>query len=359
MFTLRHYPSKLTPEMLDNYLQDGWFRMGQSIFTCRFLFCEVGLKSTVWSRLPLKGYTYTRSLRKIFRKNNERFRVEIGPASIDWAKEYLYQDYKANFKGRLAPSLSIALFDDQVFDIYNTYETRVYDGDRLIAFSFFDLGKKSIESIKGVYDVNYSKYSLGLYTMILEVEFGIANGYDYYYPGYFTPGYNAFDYKLRLGDQMEYFSWDVDGWLPITQFEQENVPHLEMEYALQKFGDELKEYGIASQVYWYPPYELEEDVFFPIPQGLRFPVFLQIFPENTNPYVIGAVYDWREGSYQLYRFKSRDILSEFFKSRFSKEIENKRVYANLLLSGKLIYRAQHSEELLSFILQQLSGGSKR
>ena len=40
------------------------------------------------------------------------------------------------------------------------------------------------------------KYSLGFYTMLLEIDFGIKSGAEYYYPGYVVPNYFKFDYKL-------------------------------------------------------------------------------------------------------------------------------------------------------------------
>ena len=38
MFTEKHVPDSITGEELDDYLDRGWYRMGQSIFTCHFLF---------------------------------------------------------------------------------------------------------------------------------------------------------------------------------------------------------------------------------------------------------------------------------------------------------------------------------
>ncbi len=40
MFTEKHHLNFLSPKDLDNYLQRGWFRMVQTVFTCQFLFFE-------------------------------------------------------------------------------------------------------------------------------------------------------------------------------------------------------------------------------------------------------------------------------------------------------------------------------
>ena len=43
------------------------------------------------------------------------------------------------------------------------------NNNKLVAFSVFDKGADSIQSIKGVYDYDYSEHSLGIYSMILEI----------------------------------------------------------------------------------------------------------------------------------------------------------------------------------------------
>ncbi|NJL75726.1 MAG: GNAT family N-acetyltransferase [Saprospiraceae bacterium] len=112
------------------------------------------------------------------------------PFHYHGSKELLYKKYKAeNFKNDIAVSLADALLDRQERNIYNTFECEIYDQEKLIAVSFFDLGATSISSIMGMYDPDYSDYSLGYYTMLLEIEYGQERGFEYYYPGYVTPGF--------------------------------------------------------------------------------------------------------------------------------------------------------------------------
>ena len=72
------------------------------------------------------------------------------------------------------------------------------DGFFYDVFSIFDKGSSALESIKGVWDPDYSSYSLGLYRMLLEEQYGQENNFKYYYPGYIAPGCPSFDYKRCL-----------------------------------------------------------------------------------------------------------------------------------------------------------------
>ena len=78
-------------------------------------------------------------------------------------------------------------------------EIAVYDGAELIAASYIDVGDRSMASILCIYSQKYKKYSLGIYTMLLEIDLAKRLGLDYYYPGYVLDQPSAFDYKLLLG----------------------------------------------------------------------------------------------------------------------------------------------------------------
>ena len=82
--------------------------------------------------------------------------------------------------------LSQFFYNNSIKSIFDTYEVAVYDGSKLIGLSYFDFGQKSVASLLSVYDVTdeYKKYSLGVYTMLLEVVYAQEQDKTYYYPGY-------------------------------------------------------------------------------------------------------------------------------------------------------------------------------
>jgi len=208
---------------LDKFLAKGWYRMGASIFTSHYIHYEKDLFSTIWLRNILNDYQPSKSLRKIFRKNNERFSYVIEPYSYTEELENLYQRYRTTFKGNIPESLSEYMMGSLESEVFDTRIVKVYDQDKLAAASIFDSGADSIASIFGFYDPEYGPLSLGLYTMLLEIEFCKANDLAIYYVGYFVPGNSRFDYKLRLGCQ-EYLDFKSDTWISIDEFKAEQTP---------------------------------------------------------------------------------------------------------------------------------------
>jgi hypothetical protein len=120
MFAEKHYPEILLPAELDTYLAKGWYRMGQTIFTTHFLCFGEQFYSAIWVRLPLDGYVFRKSLRKLVNRNDKLFRTEFGSVTLSREKEKLYLRYKAFFPGVLASSLKDALLDGEENNIYDT-----------------------------------------------------------------------------------------------------------------------------------------------------------------------------------------------------------------------------------------------
>ena len=90
MFSEIKYPGKVSPVRLDLYLQQGWRPMGQAIYTGHFSFFDDNrAHSTICIRLPLKGYTFRKSLRKLKNRNDREFSFRVRKAFIDQEKEQL------------------------------------------------------------------------------------------------------------------------------------------------------------------------------------------------------------------------------------------------------------------------------
>ena len=296
MFTEKHQLTSITGIELDRYLDKGWYRLGQLIFTTHFLFFGDNLYSPVWIRLPLSDYAFRKSLRKIKRNVEKNFRVEVRSGFVDSFKEELYQKFRHNFDGFLPPTLTFSLLEGHPFNIYNSMNVEVYHGKKLIAYSFFDVGEKSIASISAVYDPAYSNYSLGIYTLIREIEFGLDNGFEYYYPGYVVPGYGRFDYKLRVGkkEEVEFYNLKTRSWLKYSHFSNENIPVEILSKKLTELGLEMAKYNIACQILYYQDYDVnlfgaEKNRF------IESPLFLNVFIDLFQVPKFIVYYDiWKE-----------------------------------------------------------------
>lgn len=356
MFTEKHYLDSISRRQLDAHLAKGWYRMGQAIFTCSFLVFDSQLYSVIWIRLPLQEYRFRKSLRKIYNRNQKDFRIEQGPANLNLEKEALYQRYRRSFSGRLAPTLRTSLLDDTEYNIFETNEFRIYDGDQLIGFSFFDRGEHSLASIMGVYDPNYDKNSLGFFTMLLEIEWGIQNGLDYYYPGYIVPGYSRFDYKLRIGQEVEVeaFLEKDQTWVSYAAQKADPLPNKVMEEALKEIQDELRRQKIQTRLLLYPPYEANLLGYW-ILDYLEYPLILQCHLETKNPIRLILVYDFSLLLYRLFYCTTYDDLSDFFVCAPLPQHSEIQLQLELLIKEELVAETASKEQMMEIIAEHQRG----
>jgi arginine-tRNA-protein transferase len=100
MFVHAESPSYILPEELDTYLANGWFRMGQTIFTTQFLCFKDHLYNAIWLRVDLKKWEQDSYQQKLF-KRNTHFRTEIRKATYSDQHAQLFQKYKegVSFEG--------------------------------------------------------------------------------------------------------------------------------------------------------------------------------------------------------------------------------------------------------------------
>ncbi|MBT1696957.1 arginyl-tRNA--protein arginylyltransferase [Fulvivirgaceae bacterium PWU4] len=301
MFAQVHHPQKLLPGELDGYLERGWFRMGQTIFTTNFLNFRHQLYGAIWLRIVLPDLTHDKQQQKLM-KRNAGFRTEVKRASINAAKEELYAKYKLGISFEVSSSLKELMYRNSLHDLYHTLEVCVYDQGKLIGAGFFDIGATSGAGITSFYDPDYKKYSLGKYLIYQKLEYCKASGLSFFYPGYFVPGYSFFNYKLGIGTEaLQYLDFSSQHWLPIDQFSVEKTPLHVMHKALSTLRALLQQFRIESSVLMYEFFdanlipELKDAGLFDFPVLLCFP-----YSEDDSIHAV-VVYDVQDEKYRLIR----------------------------------------------------------
>lgn len=295
MFAQAKAPDQLHPSDLDQYLELGWFRMGQTIFTTNFVHFKKETYSAIWLRVLLEKYAGDRAQAKLF-KQNAVFRTTIQAATITAEKENLYTRYKSGIPFQPSESLQHLLMGKSTSpSIYDTYEVTVYDGDTLIAVGYFDLGEISAEGIASIYDPAYKKYSLGKYLIYQKIIYCKTLEFQYFYPGYFVPGYSFFDYKLTIGRQaLQFLQLKSQQWLPIETFSPESIPILMMQEKLNIVQQLLNNSGVDARLVKYEYFDanlipdLREAELFDFPLMLFCP---HHSPDGINPVVVFGAHD--------------------------------------------------------------------
>jgi arginyl-tRNA--protein-N-Asp/Glu arginylyltransferase len=351
MFAVKHYPEAMQPEELDAYLASGWYRMGQTIFTTHFLCFGDQFYSAIWVRLDLQNYTFRKSLRKLIRKNLEQFDVKVQKASITGEKERLYARYKATFPGILAPSLRDSLLDGEDYNIFDTYEIQVLHNNQIVALSFMDKGKESVASITGIYDPTFQKYSLGFFTMLMEIAYCLENNIRYYYPGYVVPGYSRFDYKLRIG-AVDYYNLESGKWEPFDGLKPAGIPIDQMQNRLKALHSELKEVHIPSKLFYYPLFEANLFGFWKAPY-FDYPFMLALQLPYPSEFHLIAVFNVQIGAFQVLRCSNFDDLQFYFNESYVNSFDQNRYFMELIVLDQVLFTCATLDEAVQTIQQKI------
>lgn len=299
MFVEVHTPQQLSGQELDAYLQRGWFRMGQTIFTTNFAHVKDKILSTIWLRIKLHEYSGDRSYSDLL-KRYAKFTVSVKPAAIDEEKETLFTRYRESLSFSVSESLQHLLFGKEATSVYNTYEVTVRDNGKLFACGFFDLGGNSAQGIVSFYDPAYKKFSPGKFVIYSKVQYCKELGLEFFYPGYFVPGNPYFDYKLNIGRKaLQFLQLATGEWRDMDRFTESDVPVDTMRHKLGHMQLMLQQNGVESHLL---KYEFFDAGLIPDMRNsglLDFPLFLLIGPLTDEPAGVTVVYDCRDDAYHL------------------------------------------------------------
>jgi leucyl-tRNA---protein transferase len=202
----------------DMLLANGWDRVGTHFFRRRFDFVmrpqqkEGESMYLALQLMPIRyrlnnQFEFTNSQRKLQKRNSDLIRI-YRPTVIDDAKLDLFDRWYMHRFKRYAP-LSTWFHGD--FTPFPTYEMCLYKMDKLIACSLFDITQNAQYSILAMYEPEEMKRSLGTYTMISEIEFGLKNRKFAHYPGHTYYENSHYEYKKQFNNA-EYFDWESESW---------------------------------------------------------------------------------------------------------------------------------------------------
>ncbi len=325
MLVQTHFPRSLSRARYDQYLASGWFRGSVMLYKMDLLCLDERLFSVVNIRLNLGQHAPTARQRKVMRRVESRFTVTYAHAHPTAPKEALYAQHKARFKGFIHNTLTEYLSAGFQGTVFDTREVCVYDGDRLIAVSYFDLGEQSMASLLGLYDAEYARYSLGTYTLLKEAEYGVRTGRKWFYPGYILDRASDFDYKLRLGP-MEHYTANKR-WAKLENFKPETTTASSIERTTAALTSALDASGIAHRRWLYPYFSMGYmgpwSAFF-----MRLPVPIELGHDVEGMLVAG--YDPEGQGYTLMHIHPCPDASQFLNMEPSAEFRNSRIYLNHL-----------------------------
>lgn len=205
--------ASVPPEMMDRLWAAGWRHFGPRFFRHSLDMLDDRPVTITPLRLDLEKFTPGKSQRRVLRRNAGT-RCEFVPASLSPEARAMFHAHKTRFKDNIPDDLGDFLSDDPATAPCPCVECRVWVGADLAAISFLDLGATAASAVYGVFDPAHSRRSLGVFTMLMEIEHSRARGRRFYYPGYATLEPGPYDYKKQF-QGAEYLDWETGGWLPL------------------------------------------------------------------------------------------------------------------------------------------------
>ena len=201
---------RVEPELMDDLLEQGWRHFG--VYFYRYSQDNYGgeRRNVRPVRVKLEDFRRSKTQRRVWRENAGLTCV-IRPTEIDDAKIALFEQHKLRFTHNIPDSLYDFLSEAPAATPLDCRECCIYEGDKLLAVSFFDVGAASISAIYAMFAPEEASRSLGLYTMLREIEFAQNAGKTHYYHGYCHETPSFYDYKKRFSG-LQYFAWEAEEW---------------------------------------------------------------------------------------------------------------------------------------------------
>jgi arginine-tRNA-protein transferase len=206
--------ARATPEQMDLLWALGWRHFGNYFFRYSASYHRGGFRTVTPLRVELSKFAPSRSQKRV-RGRNRDLRVVIRETFIDDVKEGLFYRHRGRFEENIPDSIYDFLSEEPAVEPCCNQEICVYDGERLLAASFLDIGGQSTSAVYAMFEPSESKRSLGVFTILEAIRYSRELGCKYYYPGYAYREPSVYDYKKNFAGS-EYYDWG-EGWKPFTR----------------------------------------------------------------------------------------------------------------------------------------------
>ena len=202
----------LSPEEMDFYWSQGWRHFGPLFVRYSYSSENHHLQVVQPLRVSLDRFTLSRSHRRVLRRNTD-LEVRIKPTVIDAERAQLFDRHKGRFESNVPVSLDDFLGSFPSRCPCENIELGAYLDGRLVAASYLDLGREGVSSVYAMFCPSQEWRSLGIATMLWEMNLARERGSRFYYPGYAFHEPSRLDYKKQFRG-LEWYNWR-GRWLPL------------------------------------------------------------------------------------------------------------------------------------------------
>lgn len=202
------YADTVLPEQMDMLWADAWRHFGTHFFRYSLGFYREEIRQVLPLRIRLADFSLSKNQRRVLR-TNEDLDVIVRPIQIDNETERLFHRHKQRFDHGVPETIYNFLSHEPAISPCEANEVRVTSGDELVAVSYFGIGKRATSGIYAMFEPTMAVRSLGIFTLLQEIEYSIKQGKEFYYLGYCYEGESFYDYKKRFRGT-EVYDWNSE-----------------------------------------------------------------------------------------------------------------------------------------------------
>ena len=196
---LRWPMGMIAPEVMDQYLEQGFRRSGPFLYQTQ---CD-GCQACEPSRVDVKSFNWTRSFRRIKNRGDRELEVRIGRPVVDQTRVDLFNKHRSQRN----LGLSSRVMDTQEYSgflvetVCDTKEISIWKDDQLVAIATTDFGDDSLSLVYCHFDSVFNRYSPGTYSILKHFEIAQQTNRSYVYLGMYVAENQHLNYKARFTPQ--------------------------------------------------------------------------------------------------------------------------------------------------------------
>ncbi len=187
------YVAEMDPEAYLTLMDVGWRRSGCLFYRPRCRACRECLPI----RVPTRLFRRSRSQRRVWQRNQD---VDVSvdlPASSD-EKHDLYKRFlRERHDGEMSDERE-DMEDFLYVSPVNTLEFCYRLEGRLIGVGLVDVFETASSTVYFFFDPTHGRRSLGIFSLLWEIEWARRRGLSYHYLGYMICGLSSMAYKARF-----------------------------------------------------------------------------------------------------------------------------------------------------------------
>jgi len=152
-------------------------------------------------KIDVQNYTFSKSSSRVMKKAKD-LKSYIQTPTLSQAHLDLFEKYHKFMRDKKGWKYNKTTPEHYYNSFINGhedfgYEVLYFDKDKLIGVDLIDILEDGISSIYFYYDPDYSKFSLGKLSLLMQIKFAKQSNKKWIYLGYYVEGCPSLDYKAE------------------------------------------------------------------------------------------------------------------------------------------------------------------